>query len=320
MTDVNKTSDVNDAIVVEKLSKTIRTGFLGRKKQLLDGVSLTVPRGKTVGFIGSNGAGKSTTIKHLIGSSRPTSGSVRVMGENPAHAKARARLGYMPEIPQLPPTLTPNELIDLHGVLCGIDAATRAQRGKALLARLDLSAHAKSRVGGFSKGMQTRLSLLLALLHEPELFILDEPMSGLDPAGRQLVRTILHELSTQGRSIFFSSHVLSDVEALCDGVVIIRGGRIVYAGATSDVVGAAPNQWRLRVLTSDGREPSTAALPKESGARVRKEGDTFLIDVDGPDGVAIAAALQQSGVRVLSVEARRPSLEERTATMIGGAA
>lgn len=303
----------DNAIVVDKLCKSVRTGFLGRQKLLLDGVSLTVSTHQTVGFIGANGAGKSTTIKHLIGASRPSSGQVRVLGEDPTRATARARMGYMPEIPQLPATLTPNELIDLHGTLCGLDAATRAQRGRALLERLELAEHAKRRAGGFSKGMQTRLSLLLALLHEPELFILDEPMSGLDPAGRQLVRTILHELATKGRSIFFSSHVLSDVEALCDAVVVIRAGKVMYAGRTSEAVGAAPNQWRLRVLTPDG-------APPKAGAAVKKEGDTFVVDMEGPDGVALAIALQQSGVRVLSLEPRRPTLEERTAAWIGGPA
>lgn len=304
---------MTDAIEVQGLRKTIRTGFLGRPKQLLHNVSLRVAAGTTVGFIGANGAGKSTTIKHLIGASRPSAGTVRVLGDDPMKAPVRRRLGYMPEIPQLPPTLTPHELLDLHGVLCGMSSADRKRRSDELLARVDLAEHAKRRVGGFSKGMQTRLSLALALVHEPELLILDEPMSGLDPVGRQLVRTLLHELGVAGRSIFFSSHVLSDVEALCDEVVVIRAGRIVYAGATSAAVGATPNQWRLRMITTDGQAPVGA------GADVRKEGDTFVVDVDGPDGVALAAAFQQRGARVLSMEARRPTLEERSAEWIGGA-
>lgn len=308
------THAASTAIEVVGLQKTIRTGFLGRKKDLLHDVSLRVPAGTTVGFIGANGAGKSTTIKHVIGASRPTSGTVRVFGEDPTRAPVRRRLGYMPEIPQLPPTLTPHELLELHGVLCGMNASDRKRRGDELLTRLDLAEHARRRVGGFSKGMQTRLSLALALVHEPELLILDEPMSGLDPVGRQLVRGILHELGNSGRSIFFSSHVLSDVEALCDEVVVIRGGKIVYSGATSAAVGTAPNQWRLRIITKDGQPPGVA-----EGARVRKEGDTFVVDVDGSDGVAIAAGFQERGARVLSFEARTPTLEERTAEWIGGA-
>ncbi len=297
----------DNAIEVRDLQKSIAVGFWGTKKSLLDGVSLTVARGATVGFVGPNGAGKSTTIKHLIGGARPTRGSVEVFGGDPRSPAVRRRFGYMPELPSLPPTLTPREMMNLHASLCG---AGRDRVG-ALLERVDLAARARDRLGSFSKGMQTRLSLALALLHQPDLLILDEPMSGLDPVGRHLVREILREHAAAGRTIFFSSHVLSDVEALCDHVVAIRQGRVVYTGSAAQALGEEIDAWTVRVRMD--KEPS--------GVReARREGDTWLAVVDGKDGLAAASSLKDQGGVVLSLEPRRASLEERLMELLGGGA
>jgi ABC-2 type transport system ATP-binding protein len=301
------------AIDVVALDKTVAVGFWGRKVKLLDEVSFTVAQGSTTGFIGKNGAGKSTTIKHIIGGAKPTEGSVRVFGEDPAKPATRKKFGYMPELPYLPPTLTPVEMMKLHAALAGVDAS----KGDALLERVDLAADKKKRVGSFSKGMQTRLSLALALLHEPELLILDEPMSGLDPVGRQLVRELLREQGQKARTIFFSSHVLADVEALCDAVILIdrqhdKPGRIVHTGTTAQAVGELTGAWSVRVVHADAT--------KLAGVRdVKREGDTFVVVLDASDAVSAAEGLQKSGARVLSIEPKRKSLEEVVIEKLGRA-
>lgn len=296
------------AISLRGLSKTIPVGFWGKKVTLLHDVTFDVRRGVTVGFVGSNGAGKSTTIKHIIGGARPTRGEVRVLGGDPTEPSVRRRLGYMPELPYLPPTLTPREMIRLHAALVGVAPVTPVS--DRLLALVGLAERADQRVGSFSKGQQTRLTLALALLQDPEVLVLDEPMSGLDPVGRQLVRRVLRDEAEAGRTIFFSSHVLADVEALCDDVVVIEKGRIVYAGTAADAVGTTTDAWTLRIRVADGAPPP--------GVRsARKEGDTLVVVVEGADGVAAAQRLQTAGATVLSLEPLRASLEERLLGWIG---
>lgn len=299
-------------IVVEAVDKVIAVGFWGRKKQLLQGVSFTVDVGRTVGFVGVNGAGKSTTIKHLIGCARPTSGSVRVLGGDPREATVRRRFGYMPELPYLPPTLTTGEVLRLHAALC--DLRDPQRRIDALLETVGLARQRGERVGTFSKGMQTRLTLALALLVEPELLILDEPMSGLDPVGRQLVRTILRDQATAGRTILFSSHVLSDVEALCTDVVVIDAGKIVYTGGTAGAVGDPTGRWIVRALGS-GAKPDGAGVED-----VRREGDTWVAAMVAPSGEAAVRQAHELGLSIVALEPERISLEDRLLAIIGRSA
>ncbi|MBI1949163.1 MAG: ABC transporter ATP-binding protein [Deltaproteobacteria bacterium] len=299
-------------VVVDALDKLIAVGFWGKKKRLLDAVSFVVEQGRTVGFVGVNGAGKSTTIKHLVGCVRPTRGSVRVLGDDPCRPLVRRRVGYMPELPYLPPTLTTMEVLRLHAALTGVDEAKR--RGVALLEVLGLATHANERVGAFSKGMQTRLTLALALLAEPELLILDEPMSGLDPVGRQLVRRLLREQAHAGRTILFSSHVLSDVEALCTDVVVIDAGRIVYSGPTAGAVGEPTGRWVVRVA-----DHGTAPNPAEVG-EARREGDTYVLSLAAASGDEAARLAHGAGLAIVSLEPERRSLEDRLLAIIGGSA
>jgi ABC-2 type transport system ATP-binding protein len=296
----------SDVIEVDGLDKIVRVGFWGRKKTLLQGVGLRLVRGRTLGFVGANGAGKSTTIKQLVGGARPTAGTVRVLGDDPRSPRVRQRIGFMPEQPPLPPTLSPADLIALHARLCGVPTA----RGSELLDQVGLAEHRAARVGTFSKGMQTRLCLALALLHEPELLILDEPMSGLDPVGRELVRRILREQAAAGRSILFSSHVLSDVEALCDDVAVIDRGRIVYLGSARDAVGVTVDRWRLRLAHAGG----APVLPFD--ATLSREGDTWVAVVDGADGLSLAVRAREAGAVVLSLAPERASLEARVLQMV----
>jgi ABC-2 type transport system ATP-binding protein len=303
---------MSDAVIaLDKLSKSVPVGFWGRRVGLLHDVTFEVKRGATVGFVGANGAGKSTTIKHIIGGARPTSGAVHVLGGDPREPSVRARFGYMPELPNLPPTLTPVEMMRLHATLYGLaDPSSAITR---LLETVGLGDRGKQRVGTFSKGQQTRLTLALSLLHDPELLILDEPMSGLDPVGRQLVRGILRDEAARGRTILFSSHVLADVESLCDEVVVIERGRVVYAGTATDAVGPETGAWSVRVRTKDGQPPP--------GVReARREGDTLVLVVDGTDAADIAVRLRDAGATVVSLEPLRRSLEERLLSWIGKSA
>lgn len=300
------------AIDVMKLDKDVRVGFWGRKKTLLSGVTFQVPQGSTVGFIGANGAGKSTTLKHIIGASRPTAGHVRVFGEDPAVAATRRRLGYMPELPYLPPTLTAREICRLHATLCGVQAPDA--RIASVLELVGLAGSAHERVGAFSKGMQTRLSLGLALLPDPDLLVLDEPMSGLDPVGRQLVRTVLQQEGARGKTILFSSHVLSDVEALCDRVVVIDKGRVVFSGPTASAVTEAIHRSTIRLRGGD-TAPAT-----EGVTAARREGDTWLVTVENKDALDAAVALRAAGYQVLAVEPDGKRLEDRLVTWISESA
>jgi ABC-2 type transport system ATP-binding protein len=300
---------MTDAIAVRGLEKVIAVGFWGTKKKLLGGVDLVVGAGSTVGFIGQNGAGKSTTIKHLVGGARPTKGEVKIFGGDPQSPSVRRRFGYMPELPNLPPTLTPREMMKLHGTLCG----SAPERGSALLERVELADKQNERVGGFSKGMQTRLTLALALLHDPDLLILDEPMSGLDPGGRHLVRTLLREQAAAGKTIFFSSHVLSDVEALCDAVIVIRAGKVVYSGSAADAVGTVVGAWMVRVSP-------VSSSPPAFGRDARREGDTWVVVVDGGDALSVAQRVKDAGASLISIEPLRATLEERMAELLGRSA
>ena len=205
-------------LVIEHLCRDVPHGFLGRKLRLLNDLSFEVGAGQTVGFVGRNGAGKTTTIRTIVGLSKPTSGKVQVYGGLPSDANIRRQVGYLPESVLLPGSLTVVEVLRLHASLAGVGVDERAS-----LLEVDLLDVRNRLVRDLSKGMQTRLGLALVFLPKPKLLVLDEPMSGLDPVGRELVRDLLRRNASEGVSTLFSSHVLSDVEALSDRVVVIDG-------------------------------------------------------------------------------------------------
>ena len=294
------------------LHKEIRVGFRARRVPILKGLSLSVPKGSVFGFIGPNGAGKSTTIKIAIGAAEPSSGQVRLFGAPPRSATVRQRLGYLPEFPRLPEQLTPRELLTLHATLAGVQRAQIAARCDALLERVSLSDRGDSRVGTFSKGMQQRVGLALALVGEPELLILDEPMSGLDPVGRRLVRDIITEQRALGRTVFFSSHVLPDVEALCDEVALVVDGRVVEH---ADIAQIGAEQVRGHELLFRGPTPAEA-LAKQLG-EVEKRGQTYVLRLDAAvEPIGAAAKLRDAGAVIERVEPLKPSLEEHLVALI----
>ena len=223
----------------------------------VDSLSLRVGRGTIFGFLGVNGAGKTTTIKMVLGLDRPTSGRIAVMGGDPAGPATRRHIGYMPEIANYYPYLNAFELMDFYGGLCGLDRRTVRARSAELLERVGLAHAAKRPLRTYSKGMLQRAGIAQALLSDPELLVLDEPFTGLDPLARVGFRELLRELRGRGRTIFFSSHELGETELLCDGIAIMKAGRCVRQGAVKDLAGDGEGNLErlfLQVLAGEGEE------------------------------------------------------------------
>lgn len=207
------------------------------KVTAVDRLSLSLRRGEVMGFLGTNGAGKTTTIKMLLGLIRPTSGTVRVMGADPMEPAARCRIGYMPEIAYYYPYLNARELLAFYGGVCGLDPKTVRARTDELLSAVDLTEAARRPLKTYSKGMLQRAGIAQALLNDPDLLILDEPFTGLDPLARIRFRELLGRLRAAGKTIFFSSHELGETELLCDTVAILKEGRCIYHGPVSRIAG-----------------------------------------------------------------------------------
>ncbi|HEX4999420.1 MAG TPA: ABC transporter ATP-binding protein [Terriglobia bacterium] len=243
------------AIEIENLTKTYRSGLRRNPVFAVRNLSLTVRQGTISAFVGPNGAGKTTTIHSLLGLLNPDSGRLKVFGGPAGTAAARARIGYQSEIFHPYPFYTVAQALRYYGQLAGVPADTLARAVPAQLERLGISEAGNRRTSGLSKGMTQRLGLAQALLHEPELLILDEPTSGLDPEGRRLVLEIIREEKAKGKTVFLSSHILADVERVCDEVVMIRRGEVAFADQISSF-GAANQDWAIEVLgfTSAVRE------------------------------------------------------------------
>ena len=223
------------AIEIISLDKGFGSGRT--RKQVLRDLSLTIAQGEVFGFLGPNGAGKSTTIKLLLHFLKPDSGSLRILGKTVGQEEFRHRIGYLSEVPVFYDHLTARETLLLSGRLSGMARQAIDQRIPILLERMTLTEAADRRVGGFSKGMKQRLGMANALVHDPEVLIFDEPMSGLDPIGRHQIKSLIAELKQQGKTIFFSSHILSDIEALCDRIGVIHQGVLLYSGGLGDFLG-----------------------------------------------------------------------------------
>ena len=221
----------------------------------VDNLSLSLGKGEVMGFLGTNGAGKTTTIKMLIGLIRPTSGSVRLLGGDPMDPQMRAHIGYMPEMAYYYPYLNVRELLSFYGGVCGMDARTIKARTDELLEAVELAEAAKRPLKTYSKGMLQRAGIAQALLNDPELLILDEPFTGLDPLARIHFRELLKKLRGQGKSIFFSSHELGETELLCDTVAIMKKGRCIYHGEVDRLAGDGGGNLErlfLEVLEKEG--------------------------------------------------------------------
>ncbi len=229
---------MNAIIEIEGLSKDYEKGFLKKKKiRALEDLSLNVEPGQIFGFLGGNGAGKTTTIKLLMGLIFPTGGSARILGKDISDFTMHARIGYCPENPYFYDYLKASELMDYFGRLFGLDQTARKKRSAELLTRVGLEEKDwNKQLRKFSKGMLQRVGLAQSLINDPELVFLDEPMSGLDPVGRRQIRELIGELRNEGKTVFMSSHILTDIEALCDNVAILRAGRLVESGNLGELL------------------------------------------------------------------------------------
>jgi len=274
--------------------------------EALAGLTMSVGRGEVFGFLGPNGAGKTTTVKLLLGLARPTSGSGKVLGAPLGDLDARRKIGYLPELFRYQPWLKAREVLTLHAELLGMPASGRRQAADRALQLVGLADRSGDVVGKFSKGMQQRLGLGAALLGEPALVVLDEPTSALDPLGRVDVRGIVRAAAERGAAVFLNSHLLSEVEQVCDRVAIIDHGRVVASGELESVLGQAETQVRLT-----GIGPGDLPALERFGPPTL-EGDVLVIrpmdDAKVPDLVGQLVAM---GARIQEVRSGRSSLEQR---------
>lgn len=263
-------SDV--VLEVKDLRKIFHIGFFRKRVEAVKRASFSVKRGEIFGLLGPNGAGKTTTIKSVLRLIFPTEGEITIFGRSADDREAAKRIGYMPENPYVYQYLKPLEFLDLCGRLTGIPKSERRDRSEAMVDKVGLR-HAVDRpIGKFSKGMMQRVGLAQALLHDPELLVLDEPMSGLDPIGRKEVRDVLLEQRARGKTLLFTSHILSDVELLCDRVVIMQRGEIKSEGKVHDLLETASKRFEIRL------SGASAALKESLGTRavVVDDGDGHL--------------------------------------------
>ena len=293
---------------VEGLAKTFRKPFTGKKVEAVRGISFEVSRGEIFGFLGPNGAGKTTTLKMLMGLISPTAGRAFILGREAPSPEAMARVGFLPENPYVYPYLTPREFVTLCARLSGVRGAVLRRRVEDVLERVGMSYAIDRAVRALSKGMLQRVGLAAALVHEPELLVLDEPMSGLDPVGRKEVRDLIFEEKKAGRTVFFSSHILSDVELLCDRVCILRKGEVVVSGAMDELLGAGK---RLSEIQLGGASEALRAGLREMGYAPTELGDLVVVEVEGD--AAVRAVVQRAlaeGARLESAMPKRETLEQ----------
>ena len=302
------------ALRIRGLSKAYPTGHLHQtRRPALRGLDLDVERGEVFGYLGPNGSGKTTTLKLLMGLVFPDAGHAEILGRPLADRRWKHQVGYLPEHPYLYDYLTPREYLDYTGRLFGMSSSERRRRIDELLERVGLTHARDLPVRRFSKGMVQRAGVAQALMNDPEMVFLDEPMSGLDPVGRRLIRDLILEMKHRGKTVFFSTHILSDAEALCDRVAVLRDGTLIEAGRLEEI---------LRV-DFEHLEVLATGLPADAAARVphvrarHAVGERWRFEV-AERGLAEAVAdITRAGGRILSAQPIRQSLEEHFLREIG---
>ena len=311
------------AIRTEQLTKDYAVGFWRKRPyRALDALSIEVQPGEVFGFLGPNGAGKTTTLKLLMQLIYPTAGRAEILGRPVGDLAMRRRIGYLPENPYFHDYLTAEELLHYFGELFGYGAADRRVRVTALLDRVGIGAERRLQLRKFSKGMLQRVGIAQALLNDPEVVFLDEPMSGLDPLGRRDVRSLILELRDQGRTVFFSSHILSDAETLCSRVAVVAKGRLAASGRLSDMLAFEVGGWEL--VVADLPAAALAALTSRVRRATEIAAGRYTLELpveEAPE--RLIAEITQRGARVLSLNPIRPSLEDffvRQVTSVGDGA
>jgi ABC-2 type transport system ATP-binding protein len=295
-------------IRLEGIAKDFRPGFGLRKKRVLDGITFAVREGEIFGFVGPNGAGKTTTLKILMGLIRASSGEARILGHDVRENAFRRHVGFLPENPYFYDYLTGREILAFYARLSGVASAALRGRVAELLAWVGLEGAADARLRTYSKGMLQRIGIAQALVHDPSVILLDEPMTGLDPLGRKEIRDLIRRLRAEGRTVLMNTHILSDVEMLCDRVAILVGGRIRYEGATEEILTGEASETEV-VLA---RLPAAAAeeLEQRFGAPLRGSGDRLELRVPPKAVGGLLEAALAAGAEVISLTPHRVSLEE----------
>jgi len=290
------------------LSKTFRKPFTGRAVHAVRNVTFDVCRGEIFGFLGPNGAGKTTTIKMLTGLIGPTAGTMQILGVRAPSPDVMARVGFLPENPYIYPYLSPREFVSLCGRLSGLWGKKLDERCRAAVDRVGIGYAIDRAARTLSKGMLQRAALAAAIVHDPELLILDEPMSGLDPVGRKEVRDIIVEEKQRGRTVFFSSHILSDVEMLCDRVCILRRGEVVVAGSLQELLAEGKRRSEVTIAGfGDALRDALTAMAQTT----RQVGDSLVMEVEGDAAVrAVVERVLADGARLQSVTPKRETLED----------
>ena len=297
------------AVRLRALSKTFREGFWSSRIQLaLDRVSLDVPRGAVLGYLGPNGAGKTTTLRLLMQLVHPTAGSAEILGRPIGDPAVRRRVGYLPEAARFYDSCTAEELLMYFGGLFGYTAAERRRRTALQLDRAGIGAERRRRLRTYSRGMLQRVGIAQALLNDPEVVFLDEPMTGLDPLGRRDVRNLMLALRNEGRTVLISSHVLSDAEAVCSHVAILNRGRLAAAGRIAEL-DLDVRGWELVVA---GADESLLAACGTAERRVTRVADgRYVIDLPvEPTPERVVADLAQRGARIVSLNPKHETLED----------
>jgi ABC-2 type transport system ATP-binding protein len=291
---------------VSNVDQVFRSGFWMRRVKVLHGLSLSVPERSIFGFLGANGAGKTSLIHLIVGLRRPTAGTVKLRGGETWRAEQRARIGYLPERPYFHEHLTGEGLLRYMGALSGMSRSHLTGRIPVVLSAVGMSAARKIELRKYSKGMLQRIGIAQAILNDPEFLVLDEPMSGLDPLGRKEMRELILSLATEGRTIFFSSHVIPDVEAICDQVALIQKGRLIGCGSITSFLSQGPVQTEIAFSQVDagtaektGRFENIRTIPDGVRATVSGQSET----------TAALKDLLALRAQILWVSPIRPSLE-----------
>ncbi len=293
------------SIEIENLSKDYPYGFLNLKtRKSLENLTMRVEEGEIFGFLGPNGAGKSTTIKLLMRLIFPTAGTARILGKSIEDVSMHASIGYLPEQPYFYDYLTAYEVLDYFARFHGLTSSDRHARIQAMLKKVGLETAKKIQLRKYSKGMLQRVGLAQAILHDPQVVVLDEPMSGLDPLGRREVRDIILELKREGRTVLFSTHVLSDAESMCDRVGVLVGGKLRGTGAPDALVGIQARGMEIQFALS-AQNQNLSLLAKAARA-----GDNYRVQVPEAELYKALDDLKAAGARIHSVAEIKPTLEE----------
>ncbi len=298
-------------IEIKNLTKDYEVGFWRKRKvRALDDLSLSIDRGQIFGFLGANGAGKTTTLKLLMRLIFPTNGAAQILGRDIQDVSMHERIGYLPENPYFYDYLTAREFLDYCAQIFGLPATERKKRAADLLARVKLDERRwDTQLRKFSKGMLQRVGLAQSLINDPEIVFLDEPMSGLDPVGRREVRDLIAALRDEGKTVFMCSHILSDIEVLCDRVAILKRGRLAQVGYLDELrrKTEGPNRMEVMATGTDARKlsrhlPKTEIAPTPRGLRIEVASEDQIDEV--------LAALRKAGGKIVSVQPVTQSLEE----------